>query len=234
MITHSLVIPCFNEYENIKILLKKLQSKIKSNNFELILVDNGSTDKTSIKRDELIEEYPFARFIYIDNNIGYGNGILKGLNEAKGEVIGWTHADLQTDPVDALLAFKIFEKNENNENLFIKGNRKGRKFIDNFFTFGMSIFESLLLGNILWDINAQPTIFHKKFFKSFKNPPLDFSLDLYSFYLAKSSGMKILRIPVLFPKRKFGISSWDINFSSKLKFIKRTITYSLNLKKSFE
>lgn len=98
----------------------------------------------------------------------------------------------------------------------------------------MSIFESLLLGNILWDINAQPTIFHKEFFKSFKNPPLDFSLDLYSFNLAKSTNMTVIRIPVLFPKRKFGISSWNINFAAKLKFIKRTVIYSFNLKKSFD
>ena len=121
---------------------------------------------------------------------------------------------------------------EEPETYFLKGNRKGRKLFDQFFTLGMSFFESFYLGKLLWDINAQPTIFHKSFLNFFENPPIDFSLDLFVFYLAKSNNFNIIRIPVFFPERKNGESSWNKNFFSKIRFIKRTISYSIKLKKT--
>ena len=107
---------------------------------------------------------------------------------------------MQTDPADPIKALEIIEKQINPEKYYIKGFRKGRPFVDNFFTFGMSIFETLYLGTHLWDINAQPNIFHKSFFDKVKNScPKDFSLDLYLFYMAKKKGLKITRIDVIFP-----------------------------------
>ena len=55
----------------------------------------------------------------------------------------------------------------------------------------MSIFETILLRTFLYDINAQPTIFERSFYESWVNPPTDFSLDLYSFYLAKEKNSKL-------------------------------------------
>ena len=70
----------------------------------------------------------------------------------------------------------------------------------------------------------------QKFFKSWQNPPNDFALDLYSYYLAKKNNLKILRFPVKFDKRLYGSSKWNFGLNSKFKFIKRTIIYSINLK----
>ena len=94
----------------------------------------------------------------------------------------------------------------------------------------MSLFETFLLGKLIYDVNAQPTIFPKKFFDSWINPPRDFSLDLYSYYLAKKNNYKIIRIRVNFLKRISGKSKWNINFISKIRFILRTIKYSFKLK----
>ena len=94
----------------------------------------------------------------------------------------------------------------------------------------MSIFESILLNKFIYDINAQPTIFPKKFYKTWVNPPTDFSLDLYAYYLALKNDYKVKRIKVNFHKRISGLSKWNINFNSKIKFILRTIKFSLKLK----
>ena len=94
----------------------------------------------------------------------------------------------------------------------------------------MSLFETLLLGKLIYDINAQPTIFPKKFFDSWIYPPQDFSLDLYSYYLAKKNNYKIKRIRVNFLKRISGQSKWNINFVSRIRFILQTIKYSFKLK----
>jgi hypothetical protein len=136
---------------------------------------------------------------------------------------------MQTDPEDFLRAIEIYE--QNNENCFVKGMRIKRPFSDTFFTVGMSIFETILLRSILFDINAQPNLFPRSFFESWKNPPQDFSLDLYAYYLAKREGLSIYRFPVRFTKRIYGTSHWNINWRAKIKFIRRTVAFSLDLRK---
>jgi hypothetical protein len=95
----------------------------------------------------------------------------------------------------------------------------------------MSLFESILFRTGLFDINAQPTIFSRDFFNTWKNPPHDFSLDLFAYVQAKKQGLAVKRFPVVFGKRAFGVSHWNINWASKKKFIVRTLQYSFELKK---
>lgn len=227
----SIIIPCYNEEKNLPVLLKKLATVIKRNDIEVILVDNGSTDNSKSILDSLLPDYPFASTIRVNVNQGYGYGILTGLKIAQGQFIGWTHADLQTDPHDVIKALDIIEHSDNPDKLFIKGNRKGRNLFDVFFTLGMSFFETFLLRQWLWDINAQPNIFPKKFFQSWQDPPFDFSLDLYALYQAKKNGLSIVRIKVMFPPRIHGTSSWNTGLKGKLKFIKRTLDFSFKLHK---
>jgi glycosyltransferase involved in cell wall biosynthesis len=226
----SLIIPCYNESANIPLLLERCH-KLKMNpDIEVILVDNGSTDNTADVLSQLLPSYTNCRSIPVNVNQGYGFGILSGLKAAKGEIIGWTHADMQTDPIDVLKGIELFE--QYGSNIFVKGRRYGRPLIDVLFTIGMSFFETLLLRKPLWDINAQPTLFSKDFFDTWKNPPHDFSLDLYAYYLALSQKLKIYRFPVLFAERAYGVSHWNVNWIAKWKFIKRTVSFSLNLRKA--
>ena len=115
MIKYSLVIPCFNELENIKIIINRLMQLEFKDNFELILVNNGSTDQTHKYVSRLIDSHQFLKYINIKKNIGYGHGIIEGLKSAEGEIIGWTHADLQTDICDGLKGFEYFK--ESNKDL---------------------------------------------------------------------------------------------------------------------
>ena len=228
----SIVIPCYNEAKNIPVLLNKLDFIRTHQDIEIILVDNGSTDQTSTILQQLLSRYSFARTVKIAVNQGYGLGILQGLKIAQGQFLGWTHADLQTDPHDILKAYDLIVQEGECPQLYIKGNRVGRPWFDQFFTVGMSCFETIYLKKILWDINAQPTIFHKNFFAQWQNPPHDFSLDLYALYLAKKQGLTLIRFDVKFPERVHGQSSWNTGLGSKLKLIKRTIQFSSSLKKS--
>lgn len=228
----SIIVPCYNESRNIPLILEKFASVIKRDDVEVILVNNGSTDNSQMVLDELLPKYPFSKVVKVEVNQGYGFGITSGLCEAKGEFIGYTHADMQTDPADSLKALEIIEKQSNPKECYIKGDRKGRPLFDQFFTMGMSLFETLYLGTKLWDINAQPNIFHRSFFDSVKNScPKDFSLDLYLLYMAKKKGLNVIRFDVIFPERLHGESSWNKGLASKWKFIKRTLDFSVKLKK---
>lgn len=226
----SVVVPCYNEEENIPLILDRFGEIIERDDIEVVLVDNGSTDDSAQVLAKLLPRYSFAKTVRVEVNQGYGYGILQGLKECKGEYIGWTHADMQTDPADILRALAIIEKEKGL--VFVKGNRKGRPLFDVFFTAGMSLFETCYLRKRLYDINAQPNIFPKIFYDGWENPPHDFSLDLYALYMARTKNLKVVRFPVLFPERIHGESKWNTGLKSKWKFIKRTIEFSVNLKKN--
>ena len=228
----SLIIPCYNESKNLPTLFERCQ-QLDPEIFEIIIVNNGSTDDTSNVINNLLNyQYPFIKSIKVEVNQGYGHGILRGLQSCTGNIIGWTHADLQTDPLDAIQVKKIAQ--QYGENFFIKGQRYGRPMGDVLFTVGMSLFESILLKKFFWDINAQPTFFPREFFEEWDLPPNDFSLDLYAYYQAKKTNLKIIRFPVFFGERLHGHSHWNIDLRSKWKFIKRTIQFSLTLRKRID
>tara|TARA_B110000858_G_C17656123_1_gene405012 strand:- start:3 stop:704 length:702 start_codon:yes stop_codon:yes gene_type:complete len=231
MIKLSIIIPCYNEEKNISLILERFNKIIIRNDIEVLFVNNGSTDNSEKVFNKLIPNYSFAKIIKVDINQGYGFGITSGLKEAKGEFIGYTHADMQTDPADVLKALEIIEKQDFPERCYIKGDRKGRPFFDQVFTIGMSFFETIYLRTKLWDINAQPNIFHRNFFESLSDIPNDFSLDLFFLYIAQKNGYKTIRFKVFFPPRLHGDSKWNTGFKSKIKFIKRTLNFSLKLKK---
>ena len=228
----SIIIPCYNESKTLPMLISRCKEVAnKDSNIEIVIVDNGSNDDTSSVLDELTSGLTFITRVEIEVNQGYGHGILAGLAAARGEILSWTHADMQTDLGDALKGLDFFNSESNSEELFVKGRRQGRPLADVFFTVGMSIFETLLLRKFMWDINAQPTMFHRKFFLTWNLPPKDFSLDLYAYYMAKKSRLVVKRFPVVFAERAHGVSNWNISFISKYHFIKRTLLYSFGLQK---
>lgn len=226
----SIIIPCYNEELSISKLIDNCL-KIINDDLEILIVDNGSSDNT-FKILKSLNLPSNIIPIRIEKNIGYGHGILVGLNHAKGEILSWTHADLQTDLSDVLRGFRLHKKKLFNKDCLVKGKRKNRNLFDYFFTFSMGIYCSILLGKWLYDINAQPKIFHKSFLKKFNNPPLDFSLDLYILYFFQSNKIGIKSIPVFFKKRKFGESKGGGTFRGKFRLIKRTLNYIHFLKKT--
>ncbi len=226
----SIVVPCYNEIENIPLILERFSQVIGERQIEVILVDNGSTDGSASVFETLLPKYPFAKGVTVPINQGYGFGIVSGLRQAMGEFIGWTHADMQTDPNDVARAYDLLIK-EGDQNVFLKGKRKKRPFIDRFFTVGMSLYETFYLGTPLWDINAQPNIFPKSFFDSLRTFPDDFSLDLYMYYMARHNNLTVKRFDVLFTERIHGQSKWnDQTFKAKKKFIGRTLEFSKGVK----
>jgi glycosyltransferase involved in cell wall biosynthesis len=221
----SIVIPCYNEARSLKTLIKEASRIAVEYGGEFILVDNGSNDSTLSILSECTK--PNVRWVTTAKNLGYGGGILLGLKNCDSDIMGWTHADLQTPLEDVAKAVSAIGVDYG----FVKGRRMNRPIFDNLFTVGMSVLESILFRTRLVDINAQPTVFRKDFYNSWSNPPLDFSIDLYALINAKRTNIRIGRINVNFLKRQFGNSSWNTGIKSRWKFICRTISYSLTLRK---
>ena len=94
----------------------------------------------------------------------------------------------------------------------------------------MSIFASLVFMKKINDINAQPKLF-QDLFRVIKDYPKDFSLDLYILIMAKSNNYKIINHEVIMKKRIYGEAKGGGSLIGKLKLIKRTLIYIIELKK---
>ena len=229
----SIVIPCYNEDNNIFPLFSKIEDLLNLEpKIEVIIVDNGSTDKTyeNILKSNLFMENRI-KLKKIDKNIGYGYGIMSGVKISTGDFIGWCHADLQTEPSDVYDAFLNNKDKLKNQNYIIKGLRKNRNIFDEIFTLGMSLIASVVFLKKINDINAQPKLFPKSFLPYLQNHPNDFSLDLFFLVIAKNNNYKIINHDVIMKKRIYGEAKGGGSLKGKIKLIRRTLAYILELRK---
>jgi glycosyltransferase involved in cell wall biosynthesis len=231
---HSIVLPCYNEAGTLPALFQAFSEAVGGrNDLEVIFVDNGSSDRSStVFAEELAKpNRSWARVINVSVNQGYGFGILAGLKETRGKYIGWTHADSQYEPAVVIAGFERLENSAQPSLTFLQGRRVRRNWFDSLFTAGMSLTASAALGAKLRDINAQPKLFPREFLEFMRNPPFDFSLDLYALVLARRHGYCIIELPVIFGLRLHGEAKGGGSLKLKWKLTKRTWTFIRKLRR---
>src|SRR3989344_2669149 len=110
----SIVIPIYNEEENVEELHKRLSqlfSKEKKYNFEIVAVEHGSTDATFKKLLFLNKKDKRLKILQLSKNFGNADaGIVAGLQFAKGDAAVITMADLQEPPNIISMFFRKWEK----------------------------------------------------------------------------------------------------------------------------
>ena len=103
----SLVVPMMNEEDNVKPLFKAVREALEGIDYELILVDDGSTDKTV----EIMKEESDSRtkIVVFKRNYGQTTAMAAGIDEANAELIATIDGDLQNDPSDIPMMIKKLE-----------------------------------------------------------------------------------------------------------------------------
>tara|TARA_B100001248_G_C27335086_1_gene433426 strand:- start:308 stop:1006 length:699 start_codon:yes stop_codon:yes gene_type:complete len=112
----SIIIPVFNEEKTIIKILNRIKETKSSNfNYEVIVVDDGSTDETN----KLLKENNnlYDKLITSDSNFGKGNAVIKGIDSSTGKYIIMQDADLEYDPIEFENFMKIY-KNYNADIIF--------------------------------------------------------------------------------------------------------------------
>ncbi|MEM1295680.1 MAG: glycosyltransferase family 2 protein [Verrucomicrobiota bacterium] len=92
----SLVVPLYNEEDNVEPMQQEVSEVLDGIDYELVLVDDGSTDATV----ERIQKGERVRILKLDQNTGQSAAMYEGMMRAKGELIALIDGDLQNDPND--------------------------------------------------------------------------------------------------------------------------------------
>ncbi len=98
MVSVSVVIPAYNEQKNVTLLYGKLKDILKGMDYEIIFIDDGSTDLTYKELLDLKKKDKRVKLIKFRNNFGKSAALDAGFRDAKGEYIITMDADLQDDP----------------------------------------------------------------------------------------------------------------------------------------
>ena len=103
----SIIIPCYNEENTIKVIVEKVL-KFSLYDKEIIIVDDCSTDQSRKIIKNLAEDTSIIKYFFLDKNLGKGAALNKGFKEANGDIILIQDADLEYDPKDYPILIKPF------------------------------------------------------------------------------------------------------------------------------
>lgn len=210
MIKLSVVIPAYNEKENIKRgCLKEVAQYLgkQAYSWEVILVDDASTDETLELLTDFAKKNPGFR-VLPQIHRGKGGTVIAGMLEAKGEIVLFTDLD-QATPIEEIAQF--FPKFEKDYDVVIgvRSGRKGAPLIRKIMALGFSLLRTVVLNLSFKDTQCGFKAFRveaaKKIFKKMKiyndkkvsaGAAVTAGFDLEVLYIAKKEGFKIAQVPV--------------------------------------
>lgn len=219
----SLALLFYNEEENAVPVVSALRDALDTAgfDFQLVLVNNGSSDRTPELIGELTGSDPRLKAVTVEKNLGYGWGVISGLRAAEGEWIGYMDGDGQVGPAGLVRVLRAADSGYD----LIKVRRAlrvdgfARRWISSTF---IMIF-ALLFNLPFYDINAKPRIFRRKLLGVFRLTSRDWFVDAEMLAKAGYLGLTVKEIPVVFRKREEGFSS--VNLYAILEFFKNIIRY---------
>ncbi len=215
----SIILPTLNEADNIERMIRKI-SKAVRHPFEIIVVDDGSTDGTTEKIRAMQKRMKNLRLISRKKR-GLGGAILKGLRAANGEFIVTMDADISHDPEDIEGMLKAMRgKDVVLGSRYLPGARVEKMSLKRLIVSkGANLLTKLLLGLEARDLTNNFRIYRaaslgRVDLGRITNESFSFLVEIL--FLLKKKGCKFAEYPIRFRERKDGLSK--LNKSQYFKF----------------
>ena len=201
----SLVVPVYNEEENIAPLHARIQEALKEHDFEVIYVNDGSTDGSRSNLEKLARTDPRAKIIHFVRNYGQTAALTAGIRNASSDILITLDADLQNDPHDIPKMLTVLDSCD-----VVCGWRKDRK--DNFLirTLPSKIANALIskLSNVhLHDYGCTLRVYRREFIHDI---PLYGEMHRFIPIYVTWAGAKIEEVPVTHHPRVRGYSKYGL------------------------
>jgi glycosyltransferase AglD len=199
----SLVLPAYNEVNYLNSAIEKTIQTLNTftNSYEIIIAEDGSTDGTAERSEELAKQYPCVRLVHRDRRLGRGTALNNAFKQSNGQVLVYMDLDLATDlrflqPLIEAISIEGFDFATGSR--MMKESSASRTFSRGFSSKTYNFLVRHMLGSKLRD--------HQCGFKGFKREPL-FALidqvkathwfwDTEIMVRAHRAGYKIKEIPV--------------------------------------
>jgi len=201
----SIILPTYNEKENIAELISQLSTTLKQYKYELIVVDDDSPDLTWKTTEEL--HNPNVKVIRRMGIRGIASAIHDGIKSAKGEYIGWMDCDLSMPP-SALIYMKD-ALDEGNDivigSRYVKGGKDYRPFTRRFTSLLFNSYARMILGGVK-DYDSGFILLKKEVLSQIGFPANGYGEYFVEFMYKAKKKFKIYEAPYILIDRQKGTS----------------------------
>jgi glycosyltransferase involved in cell wall biosynthesis len=206
--TLSVIIPLYNEEENIPLLYEKLKQYLNSleKEYEILLVDDGSIDRTLSILEEIQSKDNKVIVLSLRRNFGQTAAFAAGFDFARGDIVVTMDGDLQNDPADISKLLELIKDHD-----LVSGWRKKRK--DPFFSRRLpSLMANWLISNVtgvkLHDYGCSLKAYRRDVIKNLKlyGEMHRFIPAVASWYGVRVAEVEVAHHPRLKGRSKYGIS----------------------------
>jgi glycosyltransferase involved in cell wall biosynthesis len=200
----SVVVPVYNEEKNLPLLIPQLVEVLQplGKSYEMIFVDDGSTDKSRKIVKEMASQYPGIRMVGFKRNCGETAAGAAGLKEARGEIVITIDADLQNDPKDIPTMLDYLKEYD-----MVTGWRQKRDdpWIKRVTSKIANKIRNGLSGEVIQDSGCTFRAYKRECLKNLK---LYKGMHRFMPTLVKLEGYRVVEIPIAHHPRKFGVSKY--------------------------
>lgn len=206
MVEISIVVPIYNEEENIPVLAEEVRETLEptGKSFELIYVDDGSTDGSVECIRELYRRYSFIRLLRFKKNCGLTAALDAGIRNARGGVVVTLDGDLQNDPHDIP---RLMEMLNEYDGVFGVRVRRDDPRIRLFASRVANGFRNWMLGEKLRDTGCGIRVMKRTALEKIK---LFKGMHRFFPVLLKMEGFRVTEVEVNHRPRKYGKSKFNI------------------------
>jgi dolichol-phosphate mannosyltransferase len=210
----SIIVPVFNEEDSIEPLVRSLVSVLRriGREFEIILVNDGSTDRSAEKLSSAAAEYSEIKVIEFRNNTGQTAALMAGIDYASGDILITIDADLQNDPEDIPLLLKKLDEGID----VVSGWRTDRQDAPirrTFVSRAANILISYISGVRLHDYGCTLKVYRKEVLGGMR---LYGEMHRFVPIYASWMGAKVVELPVRHHARRFGKSKYGLDRTVKV------------------
>ena len=210
----SVIVPVFNEEESVAPLVNALMSVLgrTRRRFEIIFVDDGSTDSSAERLSTAVATHPEIKIIQFRSNAGQTAALMAGIDHASGDTIVTIDADLQNDPEDIPMLLSKLDEGAD----VVSGWRKDRQDAPlrrNFVSRTANRLISRISGVRLHDYGCTLKAYRREVLGGMR---LYGEMHRFVPVYASWMGAKVVELPVRHHARRFGKSKYGLNRTLKV------------------
>ena len=200
----SIVAPVYNEEENLPILVAQLVDVLKplGKSYEMIFVDDASTDRSRSLLKEMISRYPQIRIVGFKKNCGETAAGAAGLKAARGDIVITIDADLQNDPKDIPMMLDYLKEYD-----MVTGWRQKRddSWVKRITSKIANRIRNTLSGETIRDSGCTYRAYKRECLGNIK---LYKGMHRFMPTLVKMEGFRVIEVPIAHHPRQFGVSKY--------------------------